>query len=172
LDANTLSLSGGGFGCNDEDNPATPTEDGTDGGPGEGTDSEDEHPRYDTDAPATPMNIPVPNNRLVAFTLAGALLTTVVAAGLAFPGLGFATTGDTGNAVSDADASTSQQLAGDAPAPNQNFTPAVQTQSGYTGCLSGQTSRLALPLNRPRGCQTGSMQLSLLLNVHAASVHA
>ncbi|WP_238323946.1 hypothetical protein [Halobacterium hubeiense] len=131
MDANTLSLSGGGFGCNDEDNPATPTEDGTDGGPGEGTDSEDEHPRYDTDAPATPMNIPVPNNRLVAFTLAGALLTTVVAAGLAFPGLGFATTGDTGNAVSDADASTSQQLAGDAPAPNQNFTPAVQTQSGY-----------------------------------------
>ena len=32
------------------------------------------------------MRIPIPNNRLVALTLAGALLTTVVAGGLAFPG--------------------------------------------------------------------------------------
>lgn len=76
------------------------------------------------------MNIPVPNNRLVALTLAGALLTTVVAGGLAVPGLGLASPGDTASAPTGANAS-GQQVAADAPTPNQDFTPAVQTQSGY-----------------------------------------
>jgi len=73
------------------------------------------------------MRIPVPNNRLVAFTLAGALLTTVVAGGLAFPGLGF---GQSAGPASD-DTAGPQQVAADAPTPNQDFTPAVRTQSGY-----------------------------------------
>ena len=69
------------------------------------------------------MRIPLPTNRLVAMTLAGALLTMVVAGGLAFPGLGLTSLsdGDTGITASD------QQTAGDAPQPNENFTPAVQT---------------------------------------------
>ena len=56
-------------------------------------------------------------------TLAGALLTMVVAGGLAFPGLGLTSLsdGDTGITASD------QQAAGDAPQPNESFTPAVQT---------------------------------------------
>ncbi|MFC7043470.1 hypothetical protein [Halonotius sp. GCM10025705] len=56
-------------------------------------------------------------------TLAGALLTMVAAGGLAFPGLGLASLsdGDTGVTASD------QQAAGDAPQPNESFTPAVQT---------------------------------------------
>lgn len=73
------------------------------------------------------MRIPVPTNRLVAFTLAGALLTTVVAAGLAFPGFGL---GQPAEPSSDQPAD-SQQVAADAPTPNQGFTPAVQTQTGY-----------------------------------------
>jgi len=73
------------------------------------------------------MRIPVPNNRLVAFTLAGALLTTVVAGGLAFPGIGL---GQPAESVSD-DTNGAQQVGADAPTPNQDFTPAVQTQSGY-----------------------------------------
>jgi len=76
------------------------------------------------------MRIPVPTNKLVAFTLAGALLTTVVAGGLAFPGLGLASSGDTASAPTGTNASE-QQVAADAPTPNQDFTPAVQTQSGY-----------------------------------------
>ena len=77
------------------------------------------------------LRIPVPNNKLVAFTLAGALLTAIVAGGLAMPGVGLGQTGgqsdSSGTSVSDA----SQQVAADAPTPNQEFTPAVQTQSGY-----------------------------------------
>jgi|AntDeeMetageno51_2_1112566.scaffolds.fasta_scaffold00051_29 hypothetical protein len=70
------------------------------------------------------MRIPVPTNRLVAFTLAGALLTMVVAAGLAVPGLG------PGPAESPSDTSRTD-LAPDAPQPNENFTPDVQTGSEY-----------------------------------------
>ncbi|WP_434529931.1 hypothetical protein ACODNH_00420 (plasmid) [Haloarcula sp. NS06] len=73
------------------------------------------------------MRLPVPNNRLVAFTLVGALLTTLVAGGLAFPGLGL---GQLADPVSD-DINGPQQVGADAPTPNQDFTPAVQTQSGY-----------------------------------------
>lgn len=67
------------------------------------------------------MRIPVPTNRLVAFTLAGALLTMIVAAGLAVPGFGPAaqSTGDTSS------------TAPDAPQPNENFTPDVQTGAEY-----------------------------------------
>jgi len=69
------------------------------------------------------MRIPLPTNRLVAMTLAGALLTMVVAGGLAFPGLGLGSLSgdDTGVTAGD------QQGAGDAPKPNESFTPAVQT---------------------------------------------
>jgi hypothetical protein len=76
------------------------------------------------------MNIPVPKNRLVALTLAGALLTTVIAGALAVPGFALAPPGDTASASTGTNASV-QQLAADAPTPNQDFTPAVQTQSGY-----------------------------------------
>lgn len=68
------------------------------------------------------MRLPIPKNRLVALTLVGALLTTVVAAGLAVPG-----------ALSGDDAQTAQNAAGlsdDAPTPNENFTPAVSTSNG------------------------------------------
>ena len=73
------------------------------------------------------MRIPVPNNRLVALTLAGALLTTVVAGGLAFPGLVSDPSGDAAEAGTDA----VQQVADGAPEPNEDFTPAVQSESGY-----------------------------------------
>jgi hypothetical protein len=73
------------------------------------------------------MRIPVPNNKLVAFTLAGALLTAIVAGGLAIPGDGLAQADSSSSNASD----VSQEVAADAPTPNQEFTPAVQTQSGY-----------------------------------------
>ncbi|CCQ32276.1 hypothetical protein HLRTI_002853 [Halorhabdus tiamatea SARL4B] len=76
------------------------------------------------------MNIPIPNNRLVALTLAGALLTTVVAAALAVPGLGLASPGDSDTAPTGTNVS-GQQVAADALTPNQDFSPAVQTQSSY-----------------------------------------
>lgn len=75
------------------------------------------------------MRIPVPNNRLVAFTLAGGLLTMLVATGLAFPGLVGLTESASEAAGTDTDAT--QQVAADGPEPNQNFTPAVEEQSGY-----------------------------------------
>ncbi|GGK77069.1 MULTISPECIES: hypothetical protein [Haloarcula] len=73
------------------------------------------------------MRIPVANNKLVTFTLAGAFLTALVAGGLAFPGVGLGQSDSPGTSPSDA----SQQVASDAPTPNQDFTPTVQTQSGY-----------------------------------------
>lgn len=77
------------------------------------------------------MRLPVPNNKLVAFTLAGALLTAIVAGALAVPIDGLTQSGgqadQSGLTASDA----SQQVAADAPTPNQNFTPAIQTQPGY-----------------------------------------
>lgn len=76
------------------------------------------------------MRVPVPTNKLVAFTLAGALLTMIVAGGLAVPGLGLASPGDSASAPAGTNGS-GQQVAADAPTPNQDFTPAVQTQSGY-----------------------------------------
>lgn len=71
------------------------------------------------------MSIPVPRNRLVAFTLAGAVLTAVVAVGLAFPTLGL-TAGPDSPAAGDPGTAT---VASDAPTPNQNFTPAVSQGS-------------------------------------------
>jgi hypothetical protein len=71
------------------------------------------------------VRVPVPENRLVAFTLAGALLTAIVAGALAVPG-------DPTHSGERADATgASQQVGTAAPTPNQEFTPAVQTQSGY-----------------------------------------
>lgn len=77
------------------------------------------------------MRIPIPTNRLVALTLVGALLTGIVSLGLASPSL---LTGS--NAADDALGAGAQpggsgQLAGDAPTPNPDFTPAVQTATGY-----------------------------------------
>lgn len=77
------------------------------------------------------MRIPVPTNQLVAFTLAGALLTALVAGGLAFPGLGLGQAVDGPSGSTGAGTNATQQTAADAPQPNQDFTPAVQTQSGY-----------------------------------------
>lgn len=70
------------------------------------------------------MRLPLPQNRLVALTLAGALLTTVVAAGLTAPGL----FGADGNGIASSE--SGDVVLQDAPTPNENFTPAVQTQSG------------------------------------------
>jgi len=77
------------------------------------------------------VRIPIPNNKLVAFTLVGALLTAGVAGLLAMPGGGLAQSGEQTDSASTAPSDASQQVADDAPTPNQNFTPAVQTQSGY-----------------------------------------
>ncbi|SDC09459.1 hypothetical protein [Natrinema hispanicum] len=66
------------------------------------------------------MRIPVPTNRLVSLTLAGAVLTSVVALALAAPGLGVDSLTDSENPA----------VASDAPAPNEDFTPAVGTQGG------------------------------------------
>jgi len=77
------------------------------------------------------MRVPVPKNKLVAFTLVGALLTVGVAGALALPGGGFAEVGDQTDSPSSTASDASQQGASDVPTPNQNFTPAAQTQSGY-----------------------------------------
>lgn len=72
------------------------------------------------------MRIPVSNNRLVAFTLVGALLTVAVAGALAFP------LDDSQSNGSDAPSTVAdggQHVTSDAPPANQNFTPAVQGQS-------------------------------------------
>jgi hypothetical protein len=73
------------------------------------------------------MRLPIPTNRLVAFTLAGAFLTAMLALALGAPVGGLASPDDptTGDSTP-----TNAQPSGDAPTPNQNFTPAVQTQSG------------------------------------------
>lgn len=73
------------------------------------------------------MHIPVPDNKLVAFTLAGALLTALVAGALAVPGVGL-TPADDGTDGSGPN--SSYQGTGDAPTPNQEFTPAVQQSGG------------------------------------------
>ena len=75
------------------------------------------------------MRLPVPTNKLVAFTLGGALLTAIVAVGLGAP-LGGLTQSDAATTTPASD-SGAAQTAADAPTPNQQFTPVVQTQSGY-----------------------------------------
>ena len=77
------------------------------------------------------MRVPVPKNKLVAFTLVGALLTAGVAGALALPGGGLAQAGEQPNSPDTPASESSQQVTADAPTPNQEFTPAVQTQSGY-----------------------------------------
>lgn len=72
------------------------------------------------------MRVPVPTNKLVAFTLVGAVLTGAVAVGLAFPGLGV----DSGSDVVSSDDPGSGGVAADAPTPNPDFTPAVAGASG------------------------------------------
>ena len=79
------------------------------------------------------MRIPVPNNKLVAFTLAGALLTAIVAGGLAMPSIGLGQAGEQSDTPRTSASDASQQVADDAPTSNQNFTPEVQTQSDYEG---------------------------------------
>lgn len=68
------------------------------------------------------MRLPVPSNRLVQLTLVGALLTVVVAAGLALPA--------DQTQITDEQA-TDGQVDATAPTPNQEFTPAVQDTGGY-----------------------------------------
>ncbi|MHC3382003.1 hypothetical protein [Haloarcula sp. H-GB5] len=77
------------------------------------------------------MRVPVPKNKLVAFTLVGALLTAGVAGALTLPGGGLAQAGDQTDSPGSTASDVSQQVAADVPTPNQDFTPAVQTQSGY-----------------------------------------
>ncbi|MDQ2074903.1 hypothetical protein RBH20_20480 [Haloarcula sp. H-GB4] len=77
------------------------------------------------------MRVPVPKNTLVAFTLVGALLTAGVAGALAIPGGGLAQVGEQDDSPGSTASDAAQQAASDAPTPNQEFTPAVQTQSGY-----------------------------------------
>ena len=77
------------------------------------------------------MRVPVPKNRLVAFTLVGALLTAGVAGILALPGGGLAQAGEQTDSPGSTASDTAQQTAVDTPTPNQDFTPAVQTQSSY-----------------------------------------
>ena len=77
------------------------------------------------------MRVPAPTNKLVAFTLAGALLTAIVAGALAMPGGGLTQSGELADPAGTTTSDASQQVAADAPTPNQDFTPAVQTQSGY-----------------------------------------
>ncbi|MFC7029239.1 hypothetical protein ACFQH8_20870 [Halomicroarcula sp. GCM10025710] len=79
------------------------------------------------------MRLPIPNNSFVAFTLIGALLTAGIAGALAMPGGGLAQSGEQTDSASATTSDASQQVAADAPTPNQNFTPEVQTQSGYEG---------------------------------------
>jgi len=68
------------------------------------------------------MRIPVPTNRLVSLTLAGAVLTSFVALSLAAPGLGLG--------VDPLTNDENPTVASDAPTPNEDFTPAVGTQGG------------------------------------------
>ena len=65
------------------------------------------------------MRIPVPTNRLVSLTLAGAVLTGAVALALAAPGLGLGVDSLTDN--------ENPTVASDAPTPNEDFTPTVQS---------------------------------------------
>lgn len=66
----------------------------------------------------------------MAFTLAGALLTAVVAGALAFPVPGVTAWDNTGDSSGSASTGAPQATA-DVPTPNPDFTPAVQTQAGY-----------------------------------------
>jgi len=77
------------------------------------------------------MRIPVPENKLVAFTLAGALLTAIIAGALAVPIDGFTQSGGQADQSGSTATDAPQQVAADAPTPNQDFTPAVQKQSGH-----------------------------------------
>nr|WP_229722715.1 hypothetical protein [Haloferax sulfurifontis] len=77
--------------------------------------------RFDT------MRIPLPKHTLVALALVGALLTTVVAAGLVSPTL---LPGTDTQTPTDHAATAS---ADDAPTPNPDFTPAVQSNGDGDG---------------------------------------
>ncbi|AFO58955.1 MULTISPECIES: hypothetical protein [Natrinema] len=68
------------------------------------------------------MRSPLPTNRLVSLTLAGAVVTAFVALALAAPGLGLGV-----DSLTDDENPT---VASDAPTPNEDFTPAVGTQGG------------------------------------------
>lgn len=68
------------------------------------------------------MRLPLPSNRLVQLTLVGALLTGVVAVGLALPA-------DQGPITDEQ--TTDGQVDATAPTPNQEFTPAVEDSGGY-----------------------------------------
>jgi NAD/NADP transhydrogenase alpha subunit len=77
------------------------------------------------------MRIPIPNNKLVAFTLAGALITAIIAGALAVPIDGTTQSGGQADQAGSTASDGPQQVAADAPTPNQDFTPAVKTQTGY-----------------------------------------
>lgn len=74
------------------------------------------------------MRIPLPKNTLVSLTLVGAVLVAAVSLALAFPSAVPGMTTD--KMASNDNAGTGTSIASDAPTPNPDFTPAVQTQSG------------------------------------------
>jgi hypothetical protein len=72
----------------------------------------------------------VPTNRVVGLALAGAVLTAIVAVGLGAP-VGDLAQYDEPAASQPAANGSGQVASGDAPTPNQHFTPAVQSGSEY-----------------------------------------
>lgn len=70
------------------------------------------------------MRNPLPNNRLVALTLVGALATAVLASALVVPGV-FGTTADDTDGPTQAQATPNAS----APQPNENFTAAVSNSA-------------------------------------------
>ncbi|MFB6092965.1 MAG: hypothetical protein ABEK02_08155 [Haloquadratum sp.] len=101
------------------------------------------------------MRVPVPTNKIVLFTLAGALLTAAVAGGLAYPsaldGTLPAEVTESGLAQigteQDRSASATQEAATPQtpPKPNENFTPAVQTRVVSGGDTDGDSPSRSTP---------------------------
>lgn len=75
------------------------------------------------------MRSPIPKNKILLFTLMGAVLTGLIAVGLAYPDLATSSIGD-----GDGDEPTAEdrgvETVADTPEPNQNFTPQVSNR-GY-----------------------------------------
>ncbi len=74
------------------------------------------------------MRLPIPKNKIVGLTLIGALLTVLLAVGLATPNL-IQKQGQDKNTIDPAKTnSITLKQTSNPPKPNQNFTPTVQKQ--------------------------------------------
>ncbi|MDY6775411.1 MAG: hypothetical protein SV253_04950 [Halobacteria archaeon] len=80
------------------------------------------------------MRVPVPKNSLVVMALIGAVLTGGIAYGLATTDSANtgANAGQTVSQDSEISNGTVTKLSSNAPTPNQNFTPNVKQQTGYS----------------------------------------